>query len=85
MNRTIRRQRRTIRRRPAAQALHNGQCLFHIWGSCDGNLLDVGLREPHDIDRVLVCEAHRPTLRALRRIEAQRLSRYLHTVFEVAA
>jgi hypothetical protein len=55
--------------------------MFACHGDCDPTVGIVGLREPDDLDAVLVCRRHLPDLRRLRPYEAARLARYLHVAF----
>ena len=73
--------RRTVPRRRAAAALRNGACLFACHGDCDPGVVPVGLRNPDDLDSVLVCRRHLPHLRSLRPAEAERLASYLRVAF----
>ncbi len=76
-----RRRRRTVPRRQTARALRAGRCLFACHGDCDPGVVPVGLRNPDDLDSVLVCRRHLPHLRSLRPFEAARLARYLRVAF----
>lgn len=81
MNTLVRRRRRTVPRRRAANALRAGACLYACHGDCDPIVAPVGLRDRDDVDAVLVCPHHLPLLRGLRPFEAARLARYLRVRF----
>jgi hypothetical protein len=81
MNRLLRRRRRTVPRRHAAEALEHGCCLFAARGDCADGVCPIGLRNPDDIYAVLVCARHVADLRRLRPYEADRLARYLSVRF----
>ena len=82
MSTLVRRRRRTVPRRRAANALRNG-CFCH--GDCEPVVAAVGLRSRDDVDAILVCPRHLPHLRRLRPFEAERLAQYLYVTFSRAA
>lgn len=85
MSTLARRRRRTIPRRHAAASLRQRHCMLEVVGDCSGALYNVGLRDEHDHNAVLICAGHRTRLRALGRREVETLCRYLRHVFLGAA